>query len=689
MNIRLNKDSLCCVLVALSGLALGTYVATADEPVKEIYNSQQESIAPLTPEQALAALQLPAGFRATLFAAEPDVRQPIGMATDSRGRLWVAENYTYAEARVGFDDQLRDRILIFEDTDGDGQADKRSVFWDAANRLTSVEVGFGGVWAMCPPRLLFLPDRNGDDIPDSEPIVVLDGFDIGPSSHHNFANGLKWGPDGWLYGRVGIAAPSRIGRPGTPIEKRVDVGPSIWRYQPVTKQVEEVCTGGTNSWGHDWSADGELFFINTVIGHLWHAVPGAHFRRMYGADRNPHVYNIIEQTADHFHWDTQESWGDAKKGLSQSTLAAGGGHAHSGMMIYRGNNWPREYHNKLYTVNLHGRRLNCDSLVREGATYVGTHDKDFLVSEDPYFRAVEMIVGHDGGVFIADWSDIGECHENDGVHRSSGRIFKITYGAPQPLGIPDVSKLSNAELVAAQTHPEEWFVRQARHALQQRSAAGDSMSDVHTSLRKLFEESTNPLHQLRALWSLGVTGGTDADWLISQLQHSDEYVRVWAVRLLGNEFAITPQTTAAFELVAANETSGLVLLHLASALQRLPLADRWTIAQSLATHAEFADDAALPLMVWYGIEPAIQESPDRAVALAGATKFPRLAKFIARRLTSNLQLVPAPVDQLVQLLGQTTEPERQIALLQGISDGLKGWRKAPQPASWTATAESL
>ncbi len=157
----------------------------------------------MSPQEAAASIQLPEGFAVDLFAAEPEVQQPIGMAWDSRGRLWVAENYTYAEAAMNFDRKLSDRILIFQDADGDGKAEKRTVFWDQAKLLSSVEVGFGGVWALCPPNLLFIPDRNQDDVPDGPPEVVLNGFDA-DRVRHNLVNGLRWGPDGWLYGRHGI-----------------------------------------------------------------------------------------------------------------------------------------------------------------------------------------------------------------------------------------------------------------------------------------------------------------------------------------------------------------------------------------------------------------------------------------------------------------------------------------------------
>src|ERR1043165_2525092 len=139
------------------------------------YNSEPDQSGPMPAAEAAAKMQLPPGFKATVFAAEPDVQNPIAMAWDARGRLWIAENYTYAESGKKFDLNLRDRILIFEDTDGDGRFDTRKVFTDELQMLTSLEIGHGGVWVMCPPQLLFIPDRNGDDVADAAPEVVLDG----------------------------------------------------------------------------------------------------------------------------------------------------------------------------------------------------------------------------------------------------------------------------------------------------------------------------------------------------------------------------------------------------------------------------------------------------------------------------------------------------------------------------------
>ncbi len=202
------------VLIATSLLAEGPK-GKATPPFPDAPDTQPAPDGVTTSQDALARLRLPPGFRATLFAAEPDVRQPIAIATDRRGRLWVAENFSYAQREVNFDVSLRDRIIVLDDQDRDGKFDKRTVFWDQASKLTSVEIGMGGVWALCPPQLLFIPDRDGDDVPDGPPEVMLDGWDA-DSVRHNIANGLRWGPDGWLYGRHGSChIPGRC--PGTPL----------------------------------------------------------------------------------------------------------------------------------------------------------------------------------------------------------------------------------------------------------------------------------------------------------------------------------------------------------------------------------------------------------------------------------------------------------------------------------------
>ena len=666
-----------CLLLAWAVVTLPVASVGLGDDLKAV-NTEKAKGAPPPPEQAAKMLTLPRGFQATLFAGEPHVRQPIAMATDDRGRLWVAECYTYAERAVNFAADHRDRIVILEDTNHDGQFDKRTVFWDKAQKLTSIEIGFGGVYALCAPHLLFLPDRDRDDVPDGEPVVVLDGWDDNVI-RHNIVNGLKWGPDGWLYGRHGITATSFVGKPGAAREQRTPLNCGIWRYHPTRELFEVVCHGTTNPWGFDYDDHGQMFFTNTVIGHLWHVIPGAHYKRMFGEDLTPRVYDLIDQHADHYHWDTGKKWHETRDGKGL-TDTLGGGHAHCGGMIYLGNNWPDQYRGALFTVNLHGRRVNQDHLVRSGSGYVGRHGEDFLKSDDPWFRGIDLIYGPDGGVYLADWSDTGECHENDGVHRTSGRVFKITYGKPERLRIADVAKLTDAELVQLQLEKNDWYVRAARRNLQERAAAGRAMTDVHAALRQMFLEEPDLTRKLRAFWALHVTGGTNDEWLRQLLDHREEHVRVWAIRFLMDNTPIRADTRREMVELAKTERSSLVRLFLTAALQRLPVSARGELAAALLAHRD-AGDHNLPLLLWYGIEPLAAADPYLAAIFALETRIPLVRRFLARRLAEEIERSPAPLNRLLLATTRATAPI-QRDVLQGMTDGLRGWRKAPALAAW-------
>lgn len=676
------------LLVALPALL----AAAADFP--DPPDTEKSPLPRMDAEQTARSMRLPEGFNAGVFAAEPDVRQPIGACFDTRGRLWVAENYTYAENPKRWDTNLRDRILILEDKDGDGRSDGRKVFWENGTYLTSIEHGFGGVWALCAPNLLFIPDRNDDDVPDGEPEVILDGWNY-RTIGHNIVNGLRWGPDGWLYGRHGITDNSLVGTPGTPEAGRTRLNTAIWRLHPVTRRFEVVCHGGTNPWGFDWNDHGDLFFTNTVIGHLWHAVPGAYYRRMFGSHLNPYVYEIIEQTADHFHWDTgAEKWSDLRdKPMSSKTDALGGGHAHVGGMIYLGDNWPAPYRDQIFTCNLHGNRINCDRIERLGCGYVGRHQPDILFAQDKWFRGIDLMYGPDGGVFVLDWSDAGECHDNDGVHRSSGRIYKITYSEPKRIVPFDLARAGNSDLVQFLMHPNDWWVRQARKVLQERAARGDDLGEVKRRLRTLYAAASDVPHKLRLMWALHAVGAAGEPWLANQLEDDNEHVRVAAIRLLGDR--LDPQsgqpaassTTARFATMAREDPSGLVRLHLASVMQRLPNRERWNIARNLAAHAGDAGDRQQPLMIWYGIEPAVPENPKAALELIASTQMTTVRRLVARRLTEEIERQPEVVNELVAMLAGKADGRGDI--VHGMSEALMGWSKAPKPAKWDAAVAAL
>ncbi len=610
-------------------------------------NTETSPGTPMPAQEAADTLVLPKGFRATVFAAEPDVQNPIAVTWDAKARLWIAENYTYERlADVDLPKDLHDRILIFDDTDGDGKQDSRKVFADNLENLTSIEWSPKGIYAMCPPRLIFIPDANQDDVPDGPPITILNGFEMPESNHHNFANGLRWGPDGWLYGRCGASAPGRIGAPESSEEDRIPVSGTIWRYHPESKIYESLAQGATNPWGHDWDEDGNLFFINTVNGHFFHLIPGAHYTRSHTIDLNPYTYESIDFHADHWHFDATGSWQESRSGSANDF---GGGHAHIGFNIYQGTTFPTYYQGKALFINMHGKRINVENIEKQGSGFVAKHEPDFLVSKDPFFIGMDLTTGPDGNMYLLDWSDTGECHEQTGVHRQSGRIFKISYGEsncdnPQL----DMGSLSPKELEDSLKHPNIWQRRMATLLLHQNHSIKPPPSDA---LAEKFSATLDTVDgKIRATEKI-----PDLENFLGTLDH-----------------ATNPATR----------------LKLASGMQRSIAEDRLKIASILLRHEDDASDHNLPLMLWYGLMPLASSHPNELAALAAESKIPKVTQLITRRLCEELLTSPGPLNQL---LVQTTEAasDLKVAILKGLSDATNAWQSADAPDAWEAFSKSL
>lgn len=650
--------------------------------------SAEAEDAPAPLAEAAARMKLPTGFHATLFAGEPDVVQPIALTFDDRGRLWVVECLSYPDWLTDPNAAGHDRVLIFEDRDGDGHFDERKVFLDDGRNLSGIEIGFGGVWLCSTPNLVFVPDADGDDVPDGPPQTVLDGWDL--KAKHNVFNGLAWGPDGWLYGLNGILSESRVGRPGTPEDERVAINCGVWRYHPTRHTFEAVAHGTTNPWGIDFDEYGQAFFTNCVIHHLWQVVPGARYQRMFGQDFNPHTYGQMASCADHIHWGGGP-WQSSRGGVGEHN-APGGGHAHSGAMIYLGDNWPDEYRGNLFTCNLHGSRVNRDLFERAGSTCVAHHGRDFLMADDPWFRGLVIKYGPDGGVYVADWCDTGECHDYDEVQRTNGRIYKITYGKIEPHR-DDLAALDDLSLVRLQTHRNDWQVAHARRLLQERAVAGRLSDEARAELREGLQKHSRVTERLRAVWGLHVTGGLTAAETDELLASPEEDLRGWAVRLAVEQEPSAEMLGRLAEL-AASDPSPRVRLELASALQRLPLKSRWEIARRLLAHAGDADDACLPLMDWYAVEPLVAADAERALALALDARIPLVRQYLARRLASG---IPADVTRqsaaaltpLARVLAQVDDDQTRLDLLRGVHEALAGRRRVLTPPDWPPVYEKL
>lgn len=431
------------------------------------------------------------GFSVTLAAAEPDIVRPISFAIDPRGRLWVAEAHTYpVRAPEG---QGKDRVLIFEDTNGDGTLDKRKVFMEGLNLISAIEVGMGGVWLGSAPHLLFVPLDEKNDKPAGPPQVLLDGW--GLDDTHEILNSFRWGPDGWLYGTQGVFTQSNVGKPGASDAERVKLNAGVWRYHPTTKKFELFSEGTSNPWGVDFNDYGHSFITVCVIPHMFHAIQGARYQRQAGEHFNPYTYEDIKQIGDHVHWvgDRGPHAGNFRSD------AKGGGHAHAGAMVYLGSEkWPEQYRNNIFMNNIHGSRVNVDMLERKGSGYVALHGEDFLLTNDTWSQWLNLRYDPSGSVFAIDWYDKNQCHSpNPDVHnKTMGRIFKISHETDEWVQV-DLTKASDMQLVNYQLHQNEWYVRTARLLLQERGAN----KRVHRALKKILNENPDVSRKLRALWA--------------------------------------------------------------------------------------------------------------------------------------------------------------------------------------------
>ncbi len=640
--------------------------------------AQQEGLAAkfLTPAEAVATMTTMPGFTVNAWASEPMMTQPMAFCWDDRGRLWVAENRDYESRGRGFSNAGNSRILILEDTNGDGVADSRKVFLEGIPFPAAMAVGFDGLFLGAPPNLLFVPDRNHDDVADEKDIEVrLTGWGI--RDRHETLNSLHWGPDGWLYGCQGFATPSKVRKPDgkgklykhkDPFPEDiltgegVDINGGVWRYHPTKGFFEVVAHGFSNPWGIDYDAKGQLFISACVIPHLWHIIPGGIYQRQGGQHFNPYTYSDIQTIADHRHRS-----------------------AHGGARIYQSDAFPPEHRGRLFMANIHEHAVLSDILDRKGSGFVGRHGDDFLLANNAQWVGFSMEVGPDGGLYVLDWHDADICGK-EVLNGETGRIFRImpkeSRAATWKGRYSDLTKLTDRQLVELQTSPSDWHARRARLILQGRAANGQLTRKTHAQLQTLFQTSPNPDWRLRAMWALHTTGGLPTAQLLTTLADPDEYVRAWAIQLLCEDKNPPAPALTTFVQLAKTDPSAVVRLYLASALQRVGATAAWPIAEQLARHAEDTPDHNLPLMIWFGLEPLVKANPTRALALAAQSDIPLLAQYVARRLVD-----ADATETVVAAVGKT--PKTQVSLLQGLRDGLEGRFDLTAPTNWSGIYSQL
>ncbi len=596
----------------LSLLLLLAVVAPATAQKEYGFDNRKGSGQPyLPPEETVRRLQVPPEFEVKLFAAEPLVTNPIAFTIDEKGRVWVIECFEYPK-RTPKGKAPRDRIVILEDTNGDGVADKRTVFAEgkdfpvpeerrrqglgAFDLASGIEVGHGGVFVGAPPYLWFI--ENVNDKPGRFEILLA-GF--GSQDTHETLNTFQWGPDGWLYGLHGVFTHSEVRVVGP--DGRASDGPpvrlnaAIWRYHPVARRFEIFAEGTSNPWGMDWrNTDGQFILCCCVIPHLYHIVPGGIYRRQAGASFHPYVYGYLNEICDHtFH--KESGW------------------AHAGLIALDVPHMPERFRNSVIFGSIHGCSIKQNILEPRGSTYLARRGDDFLRSGDKNFRPINLRWGPAGDIYLIDWHDQHPCHQThpDDWDYDHGRIYRIPLKGTQLAPVPDLARATPqkwAQIVLQSRNP--WEYRTALRLLQELALRSPEAPELREALAAVPQALTaaDSMTRFRAALLDVLPVRRDKPPALA----ADPLVRAFQVRCRGLDAA------ASIAQTLRGENDRRVLRELASSvLAPPPHPQAADVLRNLLSRKELADDPVLVQLVWLAYEQLLFR---RAGAIPSGSSIP-------------------------------------------------------------------
>ena len=665
----------------------------------------------LLPEEAVKRMKVADGFEVSVVASEPLVRQPVAMEFDDRGRLWVIQYLQYPNPaglkRVQVDRFSRtkydrvpepppkgprgaDRITILEDIDGDGRMDRGKDFIDGLNLTTGIAFGYGGVFVLNVPYLLFYPDKNRDDVPDGDPEVLLSGF--GMEDAHSVANSLTFGPDGWLYGCQGSTVTANV--------RGIEFQQGVWRYHPLTRAFELFCEGGGNSWGLDFDRSGHLLYSTNWGGHvLLHGVQGAYLVKAFakhGALHNPHAYGFFDH-APHKNFR--------------------GGHVTVGGIVYQGDSFPESFRGKYIAGDLLGHGVYWHDIEPRGSTFQTAHGGELLVANDSWFAPTDVMMGPEGAIYVSDWHDSRTAHPDPDAEwdRSNGRIYRIAAKGTKPAASIDFAKLSNDELLKLHAHRSQWYVRHAHQELARRANQPEASARANASqpsdsanprlkerppsltlrvsverLQQTALTNTDETAALEALWSLNICGGVNETLAFKLLDSPHAAVRMWTIRLLGDpKHAVSMEMAHRLDDLAETDPSVHVRQQLACTAARLSANQAMPVINANINRDIDNTDPYLPMLWWWAVERHSISGRDEVMKrfvrpslwkskLGRETLLPRLVRRYAAEGTA------ADHASCLQLLRAAPNDDERDRLLVPL---LAGWRDAPRGVPATKSAE--
>ena len=577
------------LLQAYPCLALVLFLAACGakkEPLPELsYTGESPRVQePLAPEASQKHIQLPAGFETILYASEPEIINPIALAWDEKGRLWVVQSQDYPhelENEVG-----GDRITICEDTDGDGKADTFKDFATEQSLTTGIVIMKGGVIVAQAPEIVFLEDTDGDDVMDQR-TVLFDGF--GTWDTHAGPANLKYGPDNQIWGSVGYSGfEHQFG------DEIINFTRGVYRFSRDGQGFEPLGQFDNNTWGLGFTQNFEIFGSTANNNHCCYVgIPLRHYDYL---DSRPSWAINADFIQGHY------EMRPATAVPLQQVDVRGGFTAVAGANFYTATNYPTKYRDQMYVNEPTGHLVHLARIVPDGAGYKEEDGGNIFASTDAWTAPVYSETGPDGNLWVADWYNPviqhnpdkrgmpnqiwndqwgqGNAHINELRDKRHGRIYIITHEKNKKSEIKALNPEGNKELLAA-LDSDNLFWRMTAQRLIVEHERLDLVPDL---LQLAATESRAAMHALRSLDGLGAMEGT-----------KDLLAKALDSKMLGLQrtgLALLPETQEAAQLLVESGllTSSNLNIRLSAILRASELPETDALYQAIEAIAEVPEN---------------------------------------------------------------------------------------------------
>ena len=515
------------------------------------------------PLKELETFIVPEGFEVNLYAADPQIAKPIQMNFDAQGRLWIASSEVYPHIKPG--QKATDKILVVEDQNRDGIADKTSVFVDGLLIPTGVVPGDGGCYVANSTDLIHFADLDGDLKSDRQN-VVLSGF--GTEDTHHLLHTLRWGHDGALYMNQSIYIHSHV---ETPYGVKRLRGGGIWQFRPESMKLEILCEGFVNPWGHHFDRWGQHFATDGAYGEgINYVFPGAEYVTKPG---------LIRRVS----------------GLNP------GSPKHCGLEIISGRHIPESWIGSMVTNDFRAHRV-CRFVVSEsGSGFASTQEEELIKTTHVAFRPIDVKMGPDGAIYIADWYNPiiqhGEVDfRDDRRDHLHGRIWRISAKDRDLAPRYDINNMSITELFDLLLVPEEWLRLHAKLALKNRNHDEVEAKLGKWLAKQLSDESNTKRDEclLEAMFVYQCIDRIDSHILSEAMNSEDHRLRARAVRVISENRDKLDGFRALIEQAVADEHERVRL----EAVRALGEEDDLAAVASVASALESRVDQFMDFAIW-------------------------------------------------------------------------------------------